>query len=113
MAVFMQAVYHNIKHGWSVCPGGAAFGARVGLWDAPTAWAWYKETRRKVSTPGGNLSMSKSLLLLKSLDAWGILQDNKPGDVDEFTIAVLEIAYGMDLVGNWVLEKGVGRTDAN
>ncbi|OIW29292.1 hypothetical protein CONLIGDRAFT_633453 [Coniochaeta ligniaria NRRL 30616] len=113
MANFMQSVYHNIKHGWSVCPGGAAFSARAGLWDATTASEWCKETRRKLSTPGAKLSVSKSLLLLESMDTWGILQDNKPEDVDDFTIAVLEIAYGMDLVEHWVLERGGGRADVN
>lgn len=113
MATFMQSVYHNIKHGWSVCPGGAAFTARAGLWDATTAWTWYRETRRKASKLGTNMSVSKSLLLLESLDAWGILQENEPGDVDEFTIAVLQIAYGLDLVENWIVEKGGGRTDGH
>ncbi|KAB5539229.1 hypothetical protein GE09DRAFT_310849 [Coniochaeta sp. 2T2.1] len=101
MALFMQSVYHNIKHGWAVCPGGASFTARCGLWDAPTAWSWYKESKREAPTSGARGSVSKSLLLLESLDAWNVLHDNRREDVDEFTTAVLESCYGLDLVENW------------
>lgn len=108
MVTFMLSVYHNLEHGWSVCPGGVSFTAGNGLWDAETPWTWYTEAKSKVSAPGGNQSVSKSLLLLDSLDAWGILQDNKPSDVDAFTIAILEIAYGLDLVEKWSVKKGGG-----
>jgi hypothetical protein len=37
-----------------------------------------------------------------------ILQDALPEDIDEFTVAVLELTFGVEIVEKWMFERGRG-----
>jgi hypothetical protein len=44
--------------------------------------------------------------MLQGLEVWRILEGAVPAEVDEFTVAVAEIACGVDRVEQWAFEKG-------
>ncbi|KAK3339832.1 hypothetical protein B0T25DRAFT_466550 [Lasiosphaeria hispida] len=100
MVRFMQAVYLVLKQGWCTCPGGAAFTARAGLWDAPSAWAWYKVAKGGFAggEAGGGANGSE--------DTGG--SSTAPCDIDDFAYAVMEINYGLDLMEKWVTQHREG-----
>lgn len=121
-AIFTQVVYNNLKLGWSDCPGGLAFTAQGGLWDAEGGYAWFRMVRglRKeggaaaaghgsrdegVVTIGAGGSGPSPWLMVQSLESRGILERAASGEVDEFAVAVLEITYGVERVEQWRYEK--------
>ncbi|GAB1320962.1 hypothetical protein MFIFM68171_11172 [Madurella fahalii] len=114
-ATFMQSVYNTLKQGWSICPGGAAFTALNGLWDARSGYAWLEvlQSSLRASTEGGGEGiLSKGLspwALIQSLEGWRVLEAARPEEVDEFTRAVLEISYGVERVEGWCFGHRRGR----
>jgi hypothetical protein len=122
-ATFMQSVYRTLKQGWSACPGGAAFTALSGLWDARIGFEWVGilqqtgtstchsivgededrrgEGRNVETEKKGGLVLLSPWVMVQSLEAWRILREGKWDEVDEFTKGVLEISYGVERVEGW------------
>jgi hypothetical protein len=109
-ATFTQVGYNNLNQGWSDCPGGLAFTPQGGLWDAEGGYEWLRVVKglRKEGGGSGDGGGGSPWLMVQSLESWSILERAAPGDVDEFTVAVLEITYGVETVEKWCYEKGTG-----
>jgi hypothetical protein len=121
-SIYMQSIYQTLKRGWSVCPGGIAFTAQSGLWDASGCYDWVKVLRDGgrnshgrgnemdggggSGSGGGKLEGLSPWVMLQGLEAWRIPEGAVPGEVDEFAVAVAEIACGVERVEQWVFEKG-------
>ncbi|KAK4235394.1 hypothetical protein C8A03DRAFT_17858 [Achaetomium macrosporum] len=117
VATFMQSVYRTLKQGWSACPGGAAFTALQGLWDAQSGYEWtgiLERTGKSIvckEGEGGQTERGLSLspwVMVQSLEAWRILREGRWEEVDEFTKGLLEICYGVERVEGWRSESGAG-----
>jgi hypothetical protein len=110
-ATFTQVVYSNLSQGWSDCPGGLAFTAQGGLWDAEGGYEWLRRVKGLSKEGGGSGDAGggfSTWLMVQSLESWSILERAAPEEVDEFTVAVLEITYGVERVERWRYEKGAG-----
>ncbi|KAK3301718.1 uncharacterized protein B0T15DRAFT_563203, partial [Chaetomium strumarium] len=119
-ATFMQSVYRTLKQGWSACPGGAAFTALSGLWDAKSGFEWMgilRDTRMCHTMEGTSSTTGTSKegdvarglspwVMVQSLEAWKILRQGRWEEVDEFARGVLEISYGVERVEGWRFERG-------
>ncbi|KAH6627508.1 hypothetical protein F5144DRAFT_593711 [Chaetomium tenue] len=92
-ATCMLAVYDTLRNGWASCPGGVAFTAQRGLWEARSGGEWMgvlTEMRMRGEGGGGG-------------DGGG-----RPGEVDEFAVGLLEITCGVEHVESWCFERGGG-----
>ncbi|KAH6839464.1 hypothetical protein B0I37DRAFT_347908 [Chaetomium sp. MPI-CAGE-AT-0009] len=49
-ATSMLAVYDTLRRGWAACPGGVAFTAQRGLWEAASGYAWARVLRGDIGT---------------------------------------------------------------
>ena len=95
-ATFMQSVYDALRQGWAACPGGLAFTAQRGLWEAASGYEW------AAACALGPWAMPQSL------ESWRILERGAPAEADEFAVAVLEISFGVESVERWRFERGDG-----
>ena len=93
---YMHAAYLTLKQGWAVCPGGLAFAAQKGLWDAPSARAWHAKVKEAATSPQGS-----KLLLLQSLDSWFVVEQHRADEVDDFTKGVLVMNFGIEELEGW------------
>ena len=129
-ATCMLAVYDTLRRGWAACPGGVAFTARRGLWEARSGWEWARllvghgrdesgygdgdggekrggkgEGEGEGKGKGGEVA---PWAMVQSLEVWRILEGGRPGEVDEFTLGLMEISCGMENVERWCFERGGG-----
>lgn len=130
-ATYTQFVYMVLKLGAGTncpssespgCPGGMTFTARAGLWDAPSGYPWFELVKRavgatqdgdgiegnenedKITGEGKEKEKGLSMLMLKTNEAWKVLEGlvpARPRDVDEFTRAILLICFGK----GWIMER--------
>ncbi|KAK4198038.1 hypothetical protein QBC40DRAFT_230808 [Triangularia verruculosa] len=107
-ACFVRSVYQTLKTEWSTCPGGALFTGLSGLWDAETGREW--TTAFKKGNERHQKGLEEAMLpwaLMQSLEVWKVVEYASPDEVDEFTVAVAEISRGMEVVEQWLMERGV------
>ncbi|KAK4178038.1 hypothetical protein QBC36DRAFT_183650 [Triangularia setosa] len=104
---FIRSVYQTMKTQWSACPGGALFSALRGLWDAETGREWCAALKDR-NAPSQKVSEDtiSSWVLMQSLEVWKVLEYASPDEVDEFTVAVAEISRGVEVVEQWLMERG-------
>ncbi|KAK3296381.1 uncharacterized protein B0H64DRAFT_398111 [Chaetomium fimeti] len=108
-ATSMLAVYDTLRTGWASCPGGVAFTAQRGLWEARSGYAWARVL--KGGDLGGGDGDGKGVMpwvMVQSLGVWRILEGGRPGEVDEFATGMLEISCGVENVERWCFERGGG-----
>ncbi|KAK4224469.1 hypothetical protein QBC38DRAFT_485356 [Podospora fimiseda] len=99
-AEFMLSVYHTIKNGWSVCPGGAMFCAQEGMWDASSQVEWHKAFK---NTRG---KKNREWVLMQSLGSRRLLNEARPDEIDLFAKGIMDINLGMETVERWYSMEG-------
>lgn len=100
IVVLLVTVYPTLKEGWSGCPGGVNFTGDKGLWDASSPYVWGKilETAQE---------KGMGLAPIRSHRLGDVLGDRKPGDLDDFTHALLIVTMGLELVERWTAGRGL------
>lgn len=100
IVVLLVTVYPTLKDGWSGCPGGVNFTGDKGLWDAPSPYVWGKiiETAKE---------KGMGLAPIRSHRIRDVLGDRKPGDLDDFTHALLIVTMGLEQVERWTAGRGL------
>ncbi|KAL7918794.1 hypothetical protein ACQKWADRAFT_303094 [Trichoderma austrokoningii] len=88
-ATLTEAVYLTLKQSWAPCPGGIVFSGGAGLWEAPSAFAWFSQYQE-------NLVNS-----VRCIDGDQLFTGAKPSDVDEFCHATLIVSYGLERFDRW------------
>lgn len=88
-ANYLQEIYLHLKRGWGECPGRVMFTMRAGLWEAPSPYAWARACRER------------GALFLATKQAESLVFDSGPEDVDEFSLVILELSYGVERIERW------------
>ncbi|KIH89757.1 RNA polymerase 2 mediator complex component [Sporothrix brasiliensis 5110] len=92
----LNAIYCMLQRGWHPCPGSVMFTTRRGLWDAPSALEW--EANCSVGAPEGVGFMPRFALNQ-------LFRTSTPDQVDDFTLLMMEITYGIEPVQKWQKEN--------
>ncbi len=95
LASYVQQIYVTLKQGWAACPGSVPFTMQLGLWDSPSAYSWFQACKR-----------SNHKLFTSFIHSDDLFAGSCPDEIDEFAIAALVAAHGMDRMDEWAAEKG-------
>ncbi|KAI0109931.1 hypothetical protein F4814DRAFT_424995 [Daldinia grandis] len=90
VANYLQETYLYMKRGWSECPGRVPNTMHGCLWDATSAYAWSKGCREAET------------VLISTQRAEKLLFETKPEDLDEFSLLIVELRYGMERIEKWI-----------
>ena len=93
-AQYASAAYLTLKNGIAMCPGGAVFTGRSGMWDATSAYACLQARQ------------GPTMVFMSMCQADEILEHTLPSDVDDFTHTVLTLVFGLERIHQWLSEKG-------
>ncbi|KAJ5109110.1 hypothetical protein N7456_005785 [Penicillium angulare] len=88
VAVSISPIFTALQKGWSTCPGGIMYTSRSGLWDAASATQWEKQSLGGVA-------------FLQRFDCTSLLDYAKPGDIDAFGTAMLDMTVNAELLERW------------
>lgn len=91
--IFVQGMYQTLKQGWAFCPGGVSFTVTNGLWDSPSAHAWWELFLQDTAPPAQSLQLERLLL------------ENQPAEVDTFVQPLLVATYGHERVDQWIAQQ--------
>ncbi|KAI8964379.1 hypothetical protein F5Y11DRAFT_94762 [Daldinia sp. FL1419] len=92
VANYLQETYLYMKRGWSECPGRVPNTMHGRLWDATSAYAWSKACY-EVDT----------VILTQRTE--GLFLETRPEDLDEFSLLIVELRYGMERIERWMEES--------
>lgn len=90
VASSVQTIYLTLQVLWAPCPGGLPFTTRKGAFEAGSSYAWaaccegHKQGRDFARRHKHRL-----------------FEECRPDDVDDFTVRLLEISYGLDRIERW------------
>ncbi|KAI0847580.1 hypothetical protein F5Y00DRAFT_263490 [Daldinia vernicosa] len=90
VANYLQETYLYMKQGWSKCPGRVPNTMHGRLWDATSAYAWSKACR-EIDT-----------VLIPTQRIEKLLFETNPEDLDEFSLLIVELIYGMERIEKWI-----------
>ncbi|XXG98352.1 hypothetical protein Hte_004675 [Hypoxylon texense] len=96
VANYLQEIYLHMKRGWGECPGRVTFTMREGLWEAPSPYAWAEACRER------------GALFLATRQTESLVFESGPEDVDEFSLVILELSYGVERIERWQGGRGGG-----
>ncbi|KAH7144332.1 hypothetical protein B0J13DRAFT_554961 [Dactylonectria estremocensis] len=85
----IQSIYLTLQSGSTECPGGVMFTTRRGVWEADTAFAWTK------------MCAERNVGFMHRNDTEKVLVGEKPGEVDHFSLAVMELDFGLEKFQRW------------
>ncbi|KAM0522587.1 hypothetical protein ACHAPE_002179 [Trichoderma viride] len=91
--IFVQGMYQMLKQGWAFCPGGVSFTVTNGLWDSPSAHAWWELFLQDTAPPAQSLQLER------------LLFENQPAEVDTFVQPLLVATYGHERVDQWIAQQ--------
>jgi hypothetical protein len=100
IVVLLVTIYPTLKDGCSRCPGGVNFTGDKGLWDASSPCMWGKITKTAKEKGMG-------LTPIPSHRLGDVLGDRNPGDIDDFTYALLTVTIGLEVVERWTAGMGL------
>lgn len=89
----IHIVYDVMLKGWTMCAGALSMTTAVGVWDAPTSYAW------------GKVCIEKNVRLSTPNETENLLNDARPQDVDDFAKSLLEIMFGKAKMERWADAK--------
>ncbi|KAK4233216.1 hypothetical protein C8A03DRAFT_19658 [Achaetomium macrosporum] len=95
-AVYVQNVYDTLRRGWSVCPGTIAFTAQNGLWDAGSGYVWIERLRSGAAAAAAGKKVAG-----RNGGGAGMMGAGS-GEIDEITVAVLEVTFGVESFEKWI-----------
>lgn len=102
VACATQTIYLTLQLRWAPCPGGAMTTTRGVLWEADTAFAWAAAAGGDSNGGGGEDGLD-----FVDKRSWErILEQRPPEGVDEYTLAALEVTFGMDRIQRWRARMG-------
>lgn len=85
----LHTSYQALREGWAVCMRSMKATAGLGMWDAPTSYAWQKRC-----TKG-------DIFFMEGWDLEKLLTLARPEEVDEFTQALMEATCGVEIMERW------------
>ncbi|KAI2619945.1 hypothetical protein GGR54DRAFT_109132 [Hypoxylon sp. NC1633] len=94
VANYVQEIYLYMKQGWGECPGRVTITMRAGLWDATSSYAWSRACRER------------GALFLPTRLTESVFYNTRPEDVDEFSLFIVEMSYGVERMERWYGESG-------
>ncbi|TVY18544.1 Transcription factor gsfR2 [Lachnellula arida] len=90
----IQAVFLALQQrGGIPCQGGMMVTTRQGVWEAQSSVAWEK------------MCLEVDVGLMQMAEANRLFTDFAPNDIDEFTKAALEVAFGKERMERWGVQK--------
>lgn len=90
VATAVQTVYLTLQVLWAPCPGGLPFTTRKGAFDASSSFAW-----------AACCEGHKQGIDFARRHEDRLFEEYRPEDVDEFTVRLLEISYGVERIERW------------
>lgn len=94
IAHFIRTIYLTLQRGSAECPGGVMVTTRRGVWGAGSAFAW---TRMCAEQSVGFMHRNETIRMMV---------EGRPGDVDEFSLAMMEVDFGAERMERWGVEAG-------
>jgi hypothetical protein len=94
---FTQGIYAALQQGWSPCDGAIKITTQAGAWDADNAFTW-----------GQALAHSSWPLLSPALEAFALVNQLKPEDVDDFTKVIAEMQCSKEKIARWKASPAAG-----
>ncbi|KAI1416793.1 hypothetical protein F5Y13DRAFT_100643 [Hypoxylon sp. FL1857] len=98
---YLQEIYLYMKRGWGNCPGRMTITMRGGLWDAASSYAWSRKCREQ------------DALFLPTTGTEKLFYERCPEDIDEFSLFIVELSYGVDRIERWLGESKGRREGAS
>lgn len=96
----IQTIYLILQVGWAPCPGDLPFTVREGVFSANSAFAWAKRCG------GSERQKWAEIDFLRRLQGDQMFDQKCPEEVDEFARRLYEVAYGLERVEQWRIQKG-------
>lgn len=94
VATAVQTVYLTMQVLWAPCPGGLPFTTRKGAFEASSSFAW-----------AACCEGHKQGIDFARRHEDRLFEECRPEDVDEFTVRLLEISYGIERIERWKYGK--------
>lgn len=94
VASTVQTVYLTLQVRWAPCPGGLPFSTRKHVFDATSSFAW--AARCEGHRQGTDFARRHR---------HRVFEERGPGDIDEFTMHLFEISYGVERMERWKVGK--------
>ncbi|KAJ9156098.1 hypothetical protein NKR23_g1103 [Pleurostoma richardsiae] len=91
ISMFVLSGYELLKTGTGPCHGSMKLTTRRGVWDATTASAWTK------------LCAERSIGFAHRNDTEKFMTERRMDEVDEFTLALMEVDFGPEGMERWQL----------
>ncbi|KAH7140867.1 hypothetical protein EDB81DRAFT_724156 [Dactylonectria macrodidyma] len=85
----INSIYLTLQSDSTECPGGVMFTTRRGVWEADTAFAWTK------------MCAERNVGFMHRNDTEKVLAGEKPGEVDHFSLAIMELDFGLEKFQRW------------
>lgn len=90
VASSVQTIYLTLQVLWAPCPGGLPFTTRKGAFEAPSSFAW-----------AARCEGHKQGIDFARRHKHRLFEECRPEDIDEFTVRLLEISYGLERIERW------------
>lgn len=90
VASSVQTIYLTLQVLWAPCPGGLPFTTRKGAFEASSSFAW-----------AACCEGHKQGIDFARRHKHRLFEECRPEDIDEFTVRLLEISYGLERIERW------------
>lgn len=90
VASSVQTIYLTLQVLWAPCPGGLPFTTRKGAFEATSSFAW-----------AACCEGHKQGIDFARRHKHRLFEECRPEDVDDFTVRLLEISYGVERIERW------------
>lgn len=90
VASSVQTIYLTLQVLWAPCPGGLPFTTRRGAFEASSSYAW-----------AAHCEGHKQGIDFARRHKHRLFEECRPEDIDEFTVRLLEISYGLERIERW------------
>lgn len=90
VASSVQTIYLTLQVLWAPCPGGLPFTTRRGAFEASSSYAW-----------AALCEGHKQGIDFARRHKHRLFEECRPEDIDEFTVRLLEISYGLERIERW------------
>lgn len=94
VASCVQTIYLTLQVRWAPCPGGLPFSTRKDVFEARSSFAW-----------GAHCEGHKQGTDFVRRHGHRLFEEKRPEDIDEFTVRLLEISYGLERIERWKFGK--------
>lgn len=94
VASSVQTIYLTLQVLWAPCPGGLPFTTRKGAFEASSSFAW-----------AACCEGHKHGIDFARRHKHRLFEECRPEDIDDFTVRLLEISYGLERIERWKYGK--------